>query len=65
MTTQQTAVQRYRRGPGASTRSTGTRPKSLPEYLEAQVVDAIIHAASNSRAALLFLVQWRVGGAGT
>ena len=61
MTTQRTAVQRYRRPKGQypKRRDSETRPKLLPEYLEAQEVDAIIRAASNSRAALLFLVQWR------
>ena len=33
----------------------------MPEYPEALEVDAIIRAAPNSRAALLFLVQWRAG----
>ena len=37
------------------------RPKPLPEYLEAHKVDALIRAAPNSRAALLFMVQWRAG----
>ena len=36
-------------------------PKPLPEYLEAHEVDALIRAAPNSRAALLFLVQWCAG----
>ena len=63
MTTQQTAVQRYRRPRGQypKRQDTNHRPKPLPEYLEAHEVDALIRAAPNSRAALLFLVQWRAG----
>ena len=63
MTTQQTDVQRYRRPRGQypKRRDTESRPKPLPEYLEAHEVDALIRAAPNSRAALLFLVQWRAG----
>ena len=63
MTTQQTAVQRYRRPRGQypRRRDSESRPKPLPEYLEALEVDALIRAAPNSRAALLFLVQWRAG----
>ena len=63
MTTQQTAIQRYRRPRGQypKRRDSEPRPKPLPEYLEAHEVDALIRAAPNSRAALLFLVQWRAG----
>ena len=63
MTTQQTAVQRYRRPRGQypKRQDTDRRPKLLPEYLEAHEVDALIRAAPNSRAALLFLIQWRAG----
>ncbi len=63
MTTQQTAVQRYRRPRGQYPRRQETErcPKSLPEYLEAHEVDALIRAAPNPRASLLFLVQWRAG----
>ena len=63
MTTQQTAVQRYRRPRGQypKRRDSEPRPKPLPEYLEAHEVDALIRAAPNSRAALLFLVQGRAG----
>ena len=63
MTTQPTAVQRYRRPRGQypKRQDTDRRPKPLPEYLEAHEVDALIRAAPNSRAALLFLVQWRAG----
>ena len=63
MTTETTAVQRYRRPRGQypRRRDSESRPRSLPEYLEALEVDALIRAALNSRAALLFLVQWRAG----
>ena len=63
MTTQQTAVQRYRRPRGQypKRRDSERMPKPLPEYLEAHEVDVLIRAAPNSRAALLFLVQWRAG----
>ena len=63
MTTQQTSVQRYRRPRGQypKRRDSEPRPRPLPEYLEAQEVNALIRAAPNSRAALLFLVQWRAG----
>ena len=63
MTTQTTAVQRYRRPRGQypKRQDTDHRPKPLPEYLEAHEVDVLIRAAPNSRAALLFLVQWRAG----
>ena len=63
MTTQQAAVQRYRRPRGQypKRQDSEPRPKPLPEYLEAHEVDAVIRAAPNSRAALLFLVQWRAG----
>ena len=63
MTTQQTDVQRYRRPRGQypKRQDSERRPKPLPEYLEAHEADALIRAAPNSRAALLFLVQWRAG----
>ena len=63
MTTQQTAVQRYRRPRGQYSKCRDTEPiaKQLPECLEAQEVDALIRAAPNPRASLLFLVQWRAG----
>ena len=63
MTTQTTAVQRYRRPSGKypKRRDSEPRPKPLPEYLEADEVNVLIRAAPNSRAALLFLVQWRAG----
>ena len=34
---------------------------TLPEYLEAQQVQAILAAAPNPRARLLMLLQWRAG----
>ena len=58
MTIQQTAVQE------ASAQSVGIPsacPRPFPEYLEAEEVNALIRASPNSRAALLLLVQWRVG----
>ena len=63
MTTQQTAVQRHRRPRGQfpKRRESERRPKPLPEYLEAHEVATLVRAAPNSRAALLFLVQWRAG----
>ena len=58
MTTQQTAIQRYRRPRGQypKRRESGRRPKPLPEYREADEVNALVQAAPNSRASLLFLV---------
>ena len=63
MTTQTTSAQRYRRPRGQypKRRDSERKPKPLPEYLEADEVNALIRAAPNSRAALLFLVQWRAG----
>ena len=61
MTTQQAAVQRYRRPRGPKRRDFERRPEPQPEYLEADEVNALIPAAPNLRAALLFLVQWRAG----
>ena len=63
MITQPTAVQRYRRPRGQypKHRDSERRPKPLPEYIEADEVNTLIRAAPNSRAALLFLVQWRAG----
>ena len=61
--TTQTTLQRYRRPRGQypKRQDMDRRPKPLPEYLEAHEVDALIRAAPNSRAALLFLIQWRAG----
>ena len=63
MNTPTAALQRYRRhrGQRPRRRDSEPRPKPLPEYLEAHEVDALIRAAPNSRAALLFMVQWRAG----
>ena len=60
---QATSVQRYRRPKGQypKRQDTDRRPKPLPEYLDAHEVDALIRAAPNSRAALLFMIQWRAG----
>ena len=35
--------------------------KKLPEYLEAHQVEALVRAAPNPRARLLFLIEWRAG----
>ena len=66
MATQQTAaVERYRRPRGQH--PTPRRDidekiaEQLPEYLESHEVDALIRAAPNSRARLLFLIEWRAG----
>ena len=40
---------------------TGTKRRTLPEYLEAAEVQAILDAALNPRAKLLILIQWRAG----
>lgn len=63
MTTRQTTVQRYRRPSGQypKRRDSDRRLKPLPEYLEAHEVAALIRAAPNPRASLLFMVQWRAG----
>ena len=41
--------------------STGKKGSTLPEYLEAHEVQAVLTAAPHSRARLLFLLQWRAG----
>ena len=66
MTTQQTtAVERYRRPRGQHLKPRRDpqekSARQLPEYLEAHEVDALIRAAPNPRARLLFLVEWRAG----
>ena len=63
MTTQTTAIQRYRRPRGQypKRRDSDRSLKLLPEYLEAHEVDALIRAAPNAKASLLFMVQWRAG----
>ena len=40
---------------------TGVKRCTLPEYLEADEVSAVIAAAPNPRAKLLILLQWRAG----
>ena len=60
MTTQ--AIARRRRPRGLHPRRTdreSLQSKRLPEYLEADEVDAIIRAAEDPRAKLLMLTQWR------
>ena len=66
MTTQQAVVPRNRRprGQHPRTRDADGRKrlsKKLPEYLEAHQVEAVIRAAPNPRARLLFLIEWRAG----
>ncbi len=63
MTTQQTSIQRYRRPRGQypKRRDSERHPKPLPEYLEADEVNSLIRAAPNTRARLLFSIQWRAG----
>ena len=66
MATQQTtAVERYRRPRGQHPRPRRDVEEKtvehLPEYLEAHEVDALIRAAPNPRARLLFLIEWRAG----
>ena len=66
MTTEQAIVPRNRipkgqhpkpRDPNGRKRTT----KKLPEYLEPHQVEALIRAAPNPRARLLFLIEWRAG----
>ncbi|MCY4652056.1 MAG: tyrosine-type recombinase/integrase, partial [Dehalococcoidia bacterium] len=61
MTTQ--AIARRRRPRGIHPKRTGEelQLKRLPEYLEADEVNAIIRAAEDPRAKLLMLTQWRAG----
>ena len=65
MTTGQAIAQRNRRprGQHPRTRRNGQEASArhLPEYLEAHQVETLIHAAPNSRARLLFLIEWRAG----
>ena len=66
MATQQTtAVERYRRPKGQHPRRRRDidekTVEQLPEYLEAHEIDALIRAAPNPRARLLFLIEWRAG----
>ena len=56
-----------RRGRGLHPRKAQVQQKpggkrfTLPEYLEAQQVQAVLTAAPNPRARLLMLLQWRAG----
>ena len=66
MTTQTTtALRRRSRGihpkRAAVQQSPGEKGSTLPEYLEAHEVQAVLTAAPHSRARLLFLLQWRAG----
>ena len=60
-----TTVERYRRPRGHYPRPRGDigekTVEQLSEYLEAHEVDALIRAAPNPRARLLFLIEWRAG----
>ena len=65
------AIARRRRPRGLHAKRTGgeLQSKRLPEYLEADEVDAVIRAAEDPRAKLLMLTQWhrrasRIRGAG-
>ena len=66
MTTQTTtALRRRPRGihpkKAGVQQSPGEKGSTLPEYLEAHEVQAVLTAAPHSRARLLFLLQWRAG----
>lgn len=66
MTTEQAVATRSRRPRGQHPRSRDpdgrkSTTKNLPEYLEAHQVEALIRAAPNPRARLLFLIEWRAG----
>ena len=63
MTTQAVARQRRPRGryPKTQDGATPKREKRIPEYLEADEVNAIIMAAPSPKAKLLMLQQWRAG----
>ena len=61
MTTQAIARRRRPRGLHHKRTDRETQPKRLPEYLEADEVNAIVRAADDPRAKLLMLTQWRAG----
>ena len=63
MTTQAVARRRKPHGryPKTQEGEAPKREKRIPEYLEADEVNAIIRAAPNPKAKLLMLEQWRVG----
>ena len=60
-----TAISRRRRPRGRYPKTqdgaTPKRQKRIPEYLEADEVNAIIRAAPNPKAKLLMLEHWRAG----
>ncbi len=60
-----TAISRRRRPRGRYPKTqegaTPKRRKRIPEYIEADEVNAIIRAAPNPKAKLLMLEQWRAG----
>ena len=60
-----TAISRRRRPRGRYPKTqegaTPKRQKRIPEYIEADEVNAIIRAAPNPKAKLLMLQQWRAG----
>ena len=60
-----TAVSRRRRArwryPKTQDGAVPKREKRIPEYLEADEVNAIIRAAPSPKAKLLMLEQWRAG----
>ena len=64
-TTARTALTRRARGlhprKAAAQQLPGVKRSTLPEYLEAQEVQAVLTAAPNPRARLLMLLQWRAG----
>ena len=61
MTTQAIARRRRPRGLHPKRTDGEPQPKRLPEYLEADEVNAVIRAAEDPRAKLLMLTQWRAG----
>ena len=66
MTTESTTTITRRRRPRGQyprkvDRGQELQPKPLPQYLEAQEVNAIIRAADDPRARLLMTEQWRAG----
>ena len=63
MTTQAISRQRRPRGryPKTQDGAAPKREKRIPEYIEADEVNAIIRAAPSPKAKLLMLQQWRAG----
>ena len=53
-------LQRTRRPRGVARKGTG-KPANIPEYLEAQEVNALLSATPHMTARLLMLIQWRAG----